>query len=292
MAGVFWYDGKWFTEEPKILGPLDHAFWLGSVVFDGARAIEGWAPDLDRHCARAVRSAHVMGMKPPVTADRIQELCEEGIRRMGPEATLYVRPMFFVRNGIGAARPDPDSTDFILSLYDAPIPPWAGFSAMLTPFRRPATDMAPTDAKAACLYPNGSRATAWAVERGASMAVMSDVAGNVAEFASSNLWFVKDGVAVTPAVNHTFLNGITRQRIIGLLRGAGVPVEERAVRPDELETADEIFSTGNYSKVQPCTQYNGRELPIGPVAMQARDLYFAWMREQPRIVSPAVAAAE
>jgi len=292
MAGVFWYDGKWFTEEPKILGPMDHAFWLGSVIFDGARSIEGWAPDLDRHCARAIRSAHVMGMKPPVTADRIQELCEEGIRRMGPEATLYVRPMFFIRRGIGAARPDPDSTDFILSLYDAPIPPWAGFSAMLTPFRRPAQDMAPTDAKAACLYPNGSRATAWAVERGASMAVMSDVAGNIAEFASSNLWFVKDGVAVTPAVNHTFLNGITRQRIIGLLRAAGVAVEERAVRPDDLETADEIFSTGNYSKVQPCTQYNGRDLPIGPVAIQARDLYFAWMREQPRIVSPAVAAAE
>ncbi len=292
MAGVFWYDGKWFTEEPKILGPMDHAFWLGSVIFDGARAIEGWAPDLDRHCARAIRSAHVMGMKPPVTAERIQELCEEGIRRMGAGATLYVRPMFFIRNGIGAARPDPDSTDFILSLYDAPIPPWAGFSAMLTPFRRPAQDMAPTDAKAACLYPNGSRATAWAVERGAGMAVMSDVAGNIAEFASSNLWFVKDGVAVTPAVNHTFLNGITRQRIIKLLREAGVPVEERAVRPEELETADEIFSTGNYSKVQPCTQYNGRDLPIGPVATQARDLYFAWMRSQPRVVEPAAVAAE
>jgi branched-chain amino acid aminotransferase len=292
MAGVFWYDGKWFTEEPKILGPMDHAFWLGSVIFDGARAIEGWAPDLDRHCARAIRSANVMGMKPKVTAERIQELCEEGIRRMGAGATLYVRPMFFIRSGIGAARPDPESTDFILSLYDAPIPPWAGFSAMLTPFRRPATDMAPTDAKAACLYPNGSRATAWAVERGANMAVMCDVAGNIAEFASSNLWFVKDGVAATPAVNHTFLNGITRQRIIKLLREAGVPVEERAVRPEELETADEIFSTGNYSKVQPCSQYNGRDLPIGPVATQARDLYFAWMRSQKRVVEPTAAAAE
>lgn len=292
MAGVFWYNGQWFTEEPKILGPMDHAFWLGSVIFDGARAIEGWAPDLDRHCARAIRSALVMGMKPTVTAERIQELCEEGIRRMGPGATLYVRPMFFIRRGLGAARPDPDSTDFILSLYDTPMPEWAGFSAMLTPFRRPATDMAPTDAKAACLYPNGSRATAWAVERGANMAVMSDVAGNIAEFASSNLWFVKDGVAITPAVNHTFLNGITRQRVIKLLTEAGIPVEERAVRPEELDTADEIFSTGNYGKVQPCTRYNGRDLPIGPVATKARDLYFAWMRAQPRVVEPAAAAAE
>ena len=292
MAGVYWYGGTWLTEEPKILGPMDHAFWLGSVVFDGARAIEGWAPDLDRHCARVVRSARALGMKPGLDAAAIEALCREGIRRMGPEATLYVRPMFFVRNGLGAARPDPDSTDFILSLYDSPLPGFGGFTAKLSPFRRPATDMAPTDAKAACLYPNGARASAWAVEHGADQAVMLDPAGNVAEFASSNLWLVKDGVAVTPAVNHTFLNGITRQRVLGLLRGAGIAVEERAVRPEELDTADEIFATGNYPKVQPCTGINGRALPVGPVATRARELYFAWMRSEPRVTDAAPLAAE
>ena len=290
MAGVFWYDGVWTTEEPKIIGPMDHAFWLGSVIFDGARSVTGWAPDLDKHCARAVRSARVMGMKPTKTPDEIEALCREGIRRMGAEATLYIRPMFFIRRGLGSARPDPDSTDFILSLYDTPLPAWAGFSAMLTPFRKPAPDMAPTDAKAACLYPNGARATAWANEHGADMAVMSDVAGNIAEFASSNLWFAKDGVVVTPAVNHTFLNGITRQRVIGLLRDAGVTVEERTVRPEELDEADEIFSTGNYAKVQPVIAYNGRNMQIGRFAEQARQLYFDWMRGQPRVVSEPAAA--
>lgn len=290
MAGVYWHGGQWFDAEPKILGPLDHAFWLGSVVFDGARAIEGWAPDLDRHCARAIRSAQALGMKPTLDAAAIEALCVEGIRRMGPAATLYVRPMFFIRHGLGAARPDPDSTDFVLAIYDAPLPGWAGFSALLAPFRRPATDMAPTDAKAACLYPNGGRATAWAAERGADMAVLCDPSGNIAEFASSNLWLVKDGQVVTPAINHTFLNGITRQRVMGLLRAAGVAVEERAVRPEELDTADEIFSTGNYAKVQPCTRCNGRELPIGPVTTRARDLYFAWMRSTPPLVGEARAA--
>lgn len=289
MAGVFWYNGVWTTEEPKIVGPMDHAFWLGSVIFDGARSVTGWAPDLDRHCARAVRSALMMGMKPTKTAAEIEALCREGIRRMGPDATLYIRPMFFIRNGLGAARPDPDSTDFILSLYDAPLPAWAGFSAMLSPFRKPAPDMAPTDAKAACLYPNGARATAWANERGHDMAVMSDVAGNIAEFASSNLWFAKDGVVVTPAANHTFLNGITRQRVMNLLREAGVTVEERAVRAEELEAADEIFSTGNYAKVLPVTRYNGRDIQIGHFAEQARNLYFGWMRSQPRVIEAQAA---
>ena len=284
MAGVFWYDGNWSTEEPKILGPMDHAFWLGSVIFDGARSITGWAPDLEKHCARAVRSALSMGMRPTKTPDEIEALCREGIRRMGPNATLYIRPMFFVRRGLGASRPDPDSTDFILSLYDAPIPEWAGFTAMVAPFRRPAMDMAPTDAKAACLYPNGARATAWCVERGADMAIMCDVAGNVAEFASANLWMVKDGVAVTPAANHTFLNGITRRRVMALFREQGVPFEERTVSVAELEDADEIFSTGNYAKVAPCTRYNGRDMQIGPLASRARELYFSWMETTPKLV--------
>jgi len=284
MAGVYWYDGSWMTEEPKITGPMDHAFWLGSVVFDGGRSFNGVAPDLDMHAARCVRSAVSMLMKPKIGAERIEELCREGIRRMGPDATLYIRPMFFVRKGLGAARPDPDSTDFVLSLYDAPLPPFAGFSACAVPFRRPAPDMAPTDSKASCLYPNGARATAWAVERGFENAVMCDGLGNVAEFASANLAFVKDGVFVTPAVNGTFLNGITRQRVLALLREAGVPVEERTVKPEELETADEILSTGNYGKVLPCTNYNGRALQPGPVTRKARDLYFAWSEANWRVL--------
>jgi branched-chain amino acid aminotransferase len=192
--------------------------------------------------------------------------------------------MFFIRKGLGAARPDPDSTDFILSVYDSPIPAWAGFSAVMAPFRRPAPDMAPTDAKASCLYPNGARASHYAATQGADNAVMCDALGHVAEFASANLWFAKDGEVITPAVNHTFLNGITRQRVLHLFREAGVTVHERAVKPAELDTADEIFSTGNYAKVQPCTRYNGRDMQIGRFATQARELYWRWMESGQKLV--------
>jgi len=287
MAGVYWYGGEWMTEEPKLTGPMDHAFWLGSVIFDGGRSIKGVAPDLDRHAARCVESARKMLMRPTKSAEEIEALCREGIRRMGPDATLYVRPMFFVRKGLGAARPDPNSTDFVLAIYDSPLPGFTGFSACLAPFRRPAPDMAPTDAKASCLYPNGARAGAWAAERGFDNAVICDALGNVAEFASANLMFAKDGVVVTPAVNGSFLNGITRQRVLTLLRAAGVPVEERAVKPEELETADEIFSTGNYAKVQPCTNYHGRALQPGPLARKARELYFDWAEATWRVLPKA-----
>jgi branched-chain amino acid aminotransferase len=287
MAGVFWYDGAWLTEEPKVTGPMDHAFWLGSVVFDGARAIKGLVPDLDLHCQRVIRSARNMAMAPKITAEEIEALCREGVRRMGPQAELYIRPMFFIRTGIGAAFPDPDSTTFILAIYDAPLPPPNGFSATLVPQRRPAPDMAPTDAKASALYPNSSRAVAHAKQLGFDNALLCDHEGHVAEFATSNIIAVKDGVVFTPVANNTFLAGITRSRVLGLLREAGHKVEERSVTPEEIAQADEIFSVGNFAKVTPCTRYGDRHLQPGPVYTAARKLYFDWAEKTSRLLAPA-----
>ncbi len=276
MAGVFWHGGGWLDEEPKVLGPMDHAFWLGSVVFDGARAIRGTVPDLDRHCARLVQSARNMLMEPTLEPAAIEALCREGVCRMGPDAELYIRPMFFVRGGLGAAQPDPATTEFILAVYEAPLPPPTGFSACVAPYRRPAADMAPTDAKASALYPNSARATAWAKRHGFDNAVVLGPDGNVAEFATANLMLVRDGVVMTPASNGTFLAGITRSRVLDLLRAAGREVRECAVTPAMLESADEIFATGNFGKVQPCTRFGERHLQPGPVAAQARALYLDW----------------
>ena len=76
--------------------------------------------------------------------------------------------------------------------------------------------------------------------------------------------------------NGTFLNGITRQRVIQLLREAGVEVVERRITYDDLTEADELFATGNYSKVVPCTQLDGRALPRGPMFRETRDMYFSY----------------
>jgi branched-chain amino acid aminotransferase len=288
MAGVFWHEGKWSTEEPKLLGPMDHAFWLGSIVFDGARAIRGLVPDLDLHCARVIQSALNMGMKPSLDAQAIETLCREGVAKMPADAELYIRPQFFIRRGIGAAFPDPESTEFVLSIYDAPMPDASvGFSACLVPERRPAPDMAPTNAKASALYPNSSRAAASARDRGFQNAVLCDFEGNVAEFATSNLMMVKDGVVMTPAANNTFLAGITRTRVLNLLREAGIEARECQVTPEMLREADEIFATGNFGKVQFCTNFEGRVLPIGPVGTKARDLYFAWAESTSRLLPKA-----
>ena len=277
MAALTWIDGAWHEGNPKIIGATAHAAWLGSIAFDGARTFDGVTPDLDRHCQRVVRSCRLLGLNPNKTVDEVIEIARDGVRRYPADAELYIRPMFFAGASAGVIMPDPDSTEFVTTITEAPMPDGIeGFSATLSPLRRPAPDTAPTDAKASCLYPNGVRALMEAQKRGFRNAVMCDQIGNVSEFASANIWLVRDGVAITPAPNGTLLNGITRQRLIGLLRADGVEVVERSVRPEELLDADEIFSSGNYSKVSPVTRYEDRDLQPGPVYRRARELYWDW----------------
>jgi len=84
----------------------------------------------------------------------------------------------------------------------------------------------------------------------------------------------KDGVVFTPVPNGTFLNGITRQRVIDLLRGDGVTVIEATLRYDDFKSADEIFSTGNFAKVAPVIRIDDRQLQPGRFYTRARKLYW------------------
>ncbi|MEM7565887.1 MAG: branched-chain amino acid aminotransferase [Pseudomonadota bacterium] len=272
--------GAWHEGNPSLIGPRSHAFWLGSSVFDGARAFEGVAPDLDLHCARTNASARALGLEPTLSGEAITGLAREGIAKFGPKPELYIRPMYWAeQGGPSTVMPDPASTRFCLCLYEVPMPnPDAmankGTAVTLSPFRRPMPDAAPVDAKAGCLYPNPARALGEARARGFDNAVMRDALGNVAELASANVFMAKGGEVHTPAPNGTFLNGLTRQRIIALFRTAGVTVHERTLAYADLQASDELFSTGNYSKVMPITRIEDRAVQPGPLGRQARQLYW------------------
>jgi branched-chain amino acid aminotransferase len=280
IAALTWIDGTWHEGNPPLMGAVDHATWLSSIAFDGARAFRGCAPDLDRHCARAIRSAEMIGLKPKLTAAEIVRLAWEGIARLPSGIELYVRPLFHAAGG-GVA-PDPATTRFALTLEEMPLPAFKGFSASLSPMRRPSPETAPTEAKVAGLYAHVGRISAEAEARGFNTGVVLDLNGNVAEFAAANLFTVRNGIVHTPVPNRTFLNGITRQRVIALLRQARIEVVERTMTYADVTAADEIFSTGNYAKVMPCTRIETRDLQPGPVTTRARDLYFEWAKTQGR----------
>lgn len=265
-----WIDGEWIEGNPAIIGPMTNASWMSTVVFDGARYFDGNAPDLDLHCERCVASARSLGLEPEIDAKRIAQIAIEGVEKFPAETALYIRPMFY---GDGEWLL-PDATRFVLTLIERPMPaPEGGISVCRTSRVRPSPLAAPTDAKAACLYPNVHRMIREAAARGYDAAVVGDANGNVAELSTSNIFIAKDGVVATPVPNGSFLNGITRQRTIQLLREAGVTVEERTITFEELETADEIFATGNASKVQAVIRYEARDLQPGPLAGKAQRRY-------------------
>lgn len=274
------FEGRWMEGNPGLMGPRSHAFWLASTVFDGARVFEGVSPDLDRHAERLVRSAANLGMKAKVTPQEIVALTQDGTKKFAPGTALYVKPMVWAEGeGPSTILPDPEDCRFALCLFEAPMPEPKGMSLTLSPFRRPTIECMPTDAKAGCLYPNNARCLGEAKSRGFDNCLVRDMLGNIAETATANIFMAKDGVVYTPAPNGSFLNGITRQRVISLMRDAGIRVEEQTLGYRDFETADEVFSSGNYSKVMPVTAIDQRKLQPGPMYRKARELYWAFAHD-------------
>jgi branched-chain amino acid aminotransferase len=216
-----------------------------------------------------------MHLKPAVKVGTWEGLTRDGIKRFPKDTALYIRPMYWAeRSGALLVAPDPESTQWCLTLYEAPMRPPEGFSITLSPYRKPSMECMPVDAKAGCLYPNNARALIEAQARGFNNCLMLDMLGNVAEFGNSNVFMAKDGVVYTPAPNGTFLNGITRQRVIGLLRADGVTVVEKTLKYPDFQHADEIFSSGNFAKVAPIIRIDDRSLQPGPFYGRARKLYW------------------
>ncbi|HKW17004.1 MAG TPA: branched-chain amino acid aminotransferase [Terriglobales bacterium] len=281
VAGSNWsktltfFEGKWHEGNVPLMGPRTHAAWLCSLVFDGARAFEGVTPDLNLHCARVNDSAKKLYLQPTVSTEEWMDLANEGVSRFDGKTALYIRPMYWAeQEGPWVQAHIPESTRWCLSIYEAPMREPKGFSITLSPFRRPTLETMPVDAKAGCLYPNNARALFEAQARGFDNSILLDMNGNVAELATSNIFMVKDGVVFTPVANGTFLAGITRQRTINLLREDGVEVVEKTMHYSDFERADEIFATGNYSKVVPATKIGERVLKFGPIYQRARKLYW------------------
>jgi len=272
---VTFFEDAWHDGNVPIMGPRTHGAWLGTSVFDGARAFEGVTPDIDLHCARVNESAKAMCLKPVVTPQTWMTLVREGRKRFAPDAALYIRPMYWAEEGApGGVRPDPESTNWCLTLYVAPFPQPEGTAITLSAFRRPTRETAPLEAKAGCLYPNNARALIEARDRGFDNCLLCDMLGNVAELGTANIFMAKDGIVYTPVANGTYLAGITRMRVISLLRDAGATVVEKTLRYSDFQSADEIFSTGNYTKVTPITRIDERNLQPGPFCGKARELYW------------------
>lgn len=273
-----WYNGTWHDGDVAVMRAADHGMWQGSSVFDGARRFEGVTPDLDKHCARVNHSAEALMLEPTMSAQAIVDLVHEGLEGYAPDAAIYIRPMYWGIHGseLGLV-PSKAETGFAICLEEVAMhAPDKTTTLTETRFRRPVQESSVCNAKAGCLYPNNARMLAEAQAKGFGNALSADVMGNVAESATSNVFMVKDGEVFTPVPNGTFLAGITRARHIANLRADGVTVHESVLSFEDFRGADEVFLSGNLTKVTPVTAFDDRQYQVGPVTRRVREMYWDW----------------
>lgn len=272
------FEGTWHKGNIPIMRSADHGSWLGSTVFDGARQFEGVAPDLLAHCNRVNNSARDLGLNPTQSAEDIVSIVNEGLALFAKGAPVYIRPMYWgIENGMAGIVPSEEVTGFCVTLEEVVMAKASNTTTLTTTgFHRPVLADNLVNAKAGCLYPNNARMLREAASKGFGNALVADVMGNVAESASANVFMTRDDEVFTPIANGTFLSGITRARHIKLLRAAGKTVHETVLSFDDFRAADEVFLSGNMSKVTPVTAFDDKNYQHGPIAKLARELYWDW----------------
>lgn len=266
--GTIWLDGRlvpWREARPHV---LSHALHYGSAVFEGERIYGGRVFRLAAHSARLVRSARLIDFEIPWSRAEIDAATREVVRANGLTQG-YVRPVAW--RGAEAIGVSALGTAVHLAIapwewgaYFAPEAKLRGVRLTMSPFRRPGPESAPGESKASGLYVICTMAKDRAIRAGFDDAVMLDWRGRVAEATGANLFLVRDGRLVTPAVDN-FLDGITRRAVLGLARAAGIATEECAVSPEDLATADEVFLTGTAAEIVPVREIDGRAYAVGPV---------------------------
>ncbi|MEH7829093.1 branched-chain amino acid aminotransferase [Gemmobacter denitrificans] len=273
-----WFNGNWHDGDIAVMRAADHGIWQGSSVFDGARLFDGLAPDLDLHLARVNRSAEALMITPTMTPEQMLDIAREGLKPFGRTAAVYIRPMYWAVDGsdLGVA-PAENSTGFALCLEEVPMAPASASTTLTrTRFRRPVLEDAVCNAKAGCLYPNNARMLVEAKQKGFGNALVADAMGNVAETATANVFIVKDGVVMTPIANGTFLAGITRARHIANLRADGIDVRECVLTFADVAAADEVFLSGNFSKVTSVSRFDDVDYRSRKMTDHVRSLYLDW----------------
>ena len=273
-----YFEKNWHKGNIPIMNAADHGSWLGSTVFDGARYFDGVAPDLLAHCERLNQSAKAMGLVPTYSEKEIYDLILEGLTNYTKQSAVYIRPMYWgIGNGYSAIVPDGANIGFCICLEEIPMASDANTTTLTrTNFHRPILTDNLCNAKAGCLYPNNARMLQEASTKGFNNALVADAVGNVAETATSNVFLVKDGEIFTPIPNGTFLAGITRSRHIQNLKSDGYQVNECVLKFEDFSRADEVFLTGNMTKITPVSLFDDIKYEIGPVTKRARSLYFDW----------------
>jgi branched-chain amino acid aminotransferase len=274
--GKIWMDGTLVDWREARVHILTHAMHYASSVFEGERCYNGRIFKSREHSERLLKSGEMIDMPIPYTVDQIEEAKRATLDANG-FTDAYVRVLAWRGSGedMGvAANRNPVRmavTTWEWGAYygDAK---WQGAKLDIAKWRRPSPETIPTAAKASGLYMICTMSKHAAMAKGCSDALFYDYRGYVAEATGANVFFVRDGEVHTPLPD-CILNGITRQTIIGMLRGMGLTVHERHILPEELPTFQQCWLTGTAAEVTPVGQIGEHHFQVGQLTRDVSDAY-------------------
>ncbi len=274
--GKIWLDGSFVEWRDANVHVLTHAMHYASSVFEGERAYNGKIFKSWEHSERFKKSANLIDFEIPYTIEEIEKAKYQSLEKNGL-TDAYVRA--FAWRGAGkdmgvASSQNPVRVAIAVWSWgnyygDAK---FKGAKLDIAKWRRPDPATAPSQAKAAGLYMIATMSKHAAEDKGCSDAMMFDYRGYVAEATGANVFFVKDGAVHTPKAD-AFLNGITRQTVINLLKEKGISVIERRIMPDELESFEQCWLTGTAAEVTPVGQIGDYKFEVGALTKEISDTY-------------------
>ena len=274
--GKIWFDGNFVDWRDANVHVLTHAMHYASSVFEGERAYNGKIFKSVEHSERFKKSANLIDFEIPYTVEEIENAKYQALEKNGL-SDAYVRA--FAWRGVGedmgvASSRNPVRVAVAVWSWgnyygDAK---FKGAKLDIAKWRRPDPATAPSQAKAAGLYMIATMSKHAAEDKGCSDAMMFDYRGYVAEATGANMFFVKDGEVHTPKPD-AFLNGITRQTVIDLLKKKGVSVIERHIMPDELEGFEQCWLTGTAAEVTPVGQIGDYNFEVGALTKEISESY-------------------
>ncbi len=258
--GFIWYDGKLIPWRDARLHVLSHGLHYASCVFEGERVYNGTVFRLDDHNHRLINSARILGFEVPANMDELAEATQQ-VMTSNKIVDGYVRPIAW--RGAEQMGVSAQATKIHLAIaawdwpaYFSPEARAKGIRMKWAPWARPAPHTAPTQAKAVGLYMICTMSKHDAEAAGCDDALMLDWRGQLAEGTGANIFLAINSELHTPTPD-CFLNGITRQTVIALAKKRGIKVVERAIMPEELAEADEVFLTGSAAEVTPVGEIIG-----------------------------------
>ncbi|MGR3780987.1 MAG: branched-chain amino acid aminotransferase [Albimonas sp.] len=274
--GVIWMDGALVPWREAKVHVLTHALHYASSVFEGERAYGGQIFKSREHSQRLLDSAKAMDIPSRWTVDDIEQAKATAMAANGLK-DCYVRPVMWRGSGedMGVAA--------LLNPVHLAVAVWEwgayygdaktqGAKLDISKWKRPSPETIPCHAKAAGLYMICTMSKHAAQAKGCSDALMFDYRGYVAEATGANIFFTKDGKVHTPTPD-CFLNGLTRQTVIDLLKQKDVEVIERHIMPDELESFEQCWLTGTAAEVTPVGKIGDYSFDVGPMAVGIANEY-------------------